>query len=265
VRFLNDGNAEADSPKNWFGLIDDAGGTTYSSRTFERTSGTSDVLKFQTTGAANPCARMYANGKILWGDCTSSVDTNLYRNSADQLKTDDKFVCSSFETSGLATVAGIASSAKINVTRGLYTNESLGSAVSGDSYDRFVIRTDGKISSGSGAGVTDTHLERSSAGVWKVTSDITDGTYNFLKALSGSATWNPASLDDGAGETSSSVTVTGAALGDFCISSAPYDMQGIVATCYVDAADSAKIRIQNETGGTIDLASGTWRVRIIKQ
>jgi hypothetical protein len=42
-------------------------------------------------------------------------------------------------------------------------------------------------------------------------------------------------------------------------------MQGIVATCYVDAADSAKIRIQNETGGTIDLASGTWRVRIIKQ
>jgi len=32
---------------------------------------------------------------------------------------------------------------------------------------------------------------------------------------------------------------------------------------YVSAADTVTIRLQNETGGTIDLASGTWKVIII--
>ena len=45
---------------------------------------------------------------------------------------------------------------------------------------------------------------------------------------------------------------------------APYDLQGITVTAYVSAIDVVKIRIQNETGGVIDLASGTWRVRVVK-
>ena len=80
----------------------------------------------------------------------------------------------------------------------------------------------------------------------------------------GSATWDPGNLADGAGETSASVAVTGAALGDFAIASAPYDLQGITCTAYVDATDSVRIRLQNETGGPINLASGTWRVRVFK-
>ena len=89
--------------------------------------------------------------------------------------------------------------------------------------------------------------------------------YNsWVQYLEGSATWNPGSLSDGAGETSSSITVTGAALGDFAICSAPYDLQGISCNAYVDAANSVKIRLQNETGSTIDLASGTWKVKVIK-
>lgn len=81
--------------------------------------------------------------------------------------------------------------------------------------------------------------------------------------ISGSVVWDPASLIDGAGETSPAITATGAALGDFVLASAPYDLQGITATAYVSAANTVRVRLQNETAGTIDLASGTWLVRVI--
>jgi hypothetical protein len=78
-----------------------------------------------------------------------------------------------------------------------------------------------------------------------------------------SFTWNPGDLADGAGETSSSITATGAVLGDLVLVSAPYDLQGITCSGYVDAADSVKIRIQNETAGAnINLASGSWKIRV---
>lgn len=76
--------------------------------------------------------------------------------------------------------------------------------------------------------------------------------------------YNPGSLVDGAGETKS-VTVTGASLGDFVLVSAPYDLQDITVTGYVQAADTVEIRIQNESGLTVDLASGLWRIIVIKK
>ena len=60
------------------------------------------------------------------------------------------------------------------------------------------------------------------------------------------------------------MTVTGAALGDFARVAAPYDLQGIVATAYVNAANTAVVRLQNLTGGSVTLASGTWRARVTK-
>lgn len=96
-------------------------------------------------------------------------------------------------------------------------------------------------------------------------ADGTNGKgWRNLKYLTGSTTWNPGSLVDGAGETSSAITVTGAAFGDYVIVAAPYDLQGITATAYVSAANTVRIRIQNETGSTIDLASGSWTVRVLK-
>jgi hypothetical protein len=93
------------------------------------------------------------------------------------------------------------------------------------------------------------------------------GTYGSmgLALLAGSGTWNPGNLVDGAGETSPSFTVTGAALGDFARAAAPYDLQGVTCNAYVDAANSVKVRLQNETGGAVDLASGTWKIRVEKQ
>lgn len=82
--------------------------------------------------------------------------------------------------------------------------------------------------------------------------------------LSGSATFDAASLADGAGETTT-VTVTGAALGDFVLVSHGVDLQGITVTGYVSATNTVSVRFQNESGGTLDLASSTLRARVIPQ
>jgi len=92
--------------------------------------------------------------------------------------------------------------------------------------------------------------------------DLSNSTL-FTDVLNATATIDPASLADGAGATST-VTVTGAALGDFVMVSAPYDLSGISVTAYISAADTVSIRIQNESGGPLDLASGTWKVKVLK-
>ncbi len=82
--------------------------------------------------------------------------------------------------------------------------------------------------------------------------------------LSGSKTFDPSNLADGAGETTT-VTVTGAALGDFVEGvSFSNDLQGMTVTGYVSAANTVSVRFQNESGGALDLASGTLRVEVRK-
>lgn len=81
--------------------------------------------------------------------------------------------------------------------------------------------------------------------------------------VTGSATYDPPSLNDGDGATTT-VTVTGAALGDYADASFSLDLQGITVTAWVSAADTVSVRFQNETGGTINLGSGTLRARILK-
>lgn len=88
--------------------------------------------------------------------------------------------------------------------------------------------------------------------------------HNIIFKPTGSTTWNPGNLADGAGETKS-ITVTGASLGDYVIVAAPYDLQDCTVTGYVQAANKVEIRLQNESGGAKDLASGTWNVMVIRQ
>lgn len=82
--------------------------------------------------------------------------------------------------------------------------------------------------------------------------------------LTGSATYDPPSLVDGAGVTTT-VTVTGANLGDLAHVSFGLDLQGILMTAYVSSANTVSVRFQNETTGTLDLASSTLRVRVQRQ
>lgn len=80
----------------------------------------------------------------------------------------------------------------------------------------------------------------------------------------GSVTYDPPSLADGAGVTTT-LTVTGATPGDAVAGvSFANDLQGITVTGWVSAANTVSVRFQNETGGTIDLASGVLRARVLK-
>jgi hypothetical protein len=74
-------------------------------------------------------------------------------------------------------------------------------------------------------------------------------------------TVNPSSIAAGARGTTV-VTVPGSLLGDFVSFAAPYDttdMQ-ITAACFVNG--SVGLYMKNDTGGAIDLASGTWKFRL---
>lgn len=83
--------------------------------------------------------------------------------------------------------------------------------------------------------------------------------------LTGSATYDAANLVDGAGVTTT-VAVTGAAVGDYVVGvSFGVDLQGLSVTAYVSATNTVSVRIQNETGGAIDLASTTVRAVVMKQ
>ncbi|MEG3175848.1 hypothetical protein U1872_06370 [Sphingomonas sp. RB3P16] len=84
------------------------------------------------------------------------------------------------------------------------------------------------------------------------------------KLLFGSATYDAPSLVDGAG-VSTTVAVPGAALGDFVTAvSLAVDLQGIMIAGYVSAANTVTVRLQNESGATVDLASTMLRVIVRK-
>ena len=78
------------------------------------------------------------------------------------------------------------------------------------------------------------------------------------------ATLNADSLVDGAGD-ADTVAVPGVALGDMVLSaSLAVDVAGLIVEAYVSAADTVSIRFQNETGGTVDLASATLRLVVVR-
>src|SRR5690606_16307577 len=81
--------------------------------------------------------------------------------------------------------------------------------------------------------------------------------------LAGSATWDPPSLASGAQQTTT-VTVTGAALGDYVECSFSLDLAGTTLRAYVSAANTVTVVHRNDTGGAVDLGSGTLRVRVRK-
>jgi len=78
------------------------------------------------------------------------------------------------------------------------------------------------------------------------------------------ATLDAGSLVDGAGETDT-VAVPGVKLGDMVIGcSFAVDEAGLSVTAYVSATSVVSIRVQNESGGTVDLASCKIRLVVVR-
>lgn len=106
--------------------------------------------------------------------------------------------------------------------------------------------------------------------IWNAASGTVAGGFQILGSnpravgvLAGFATYDPPNLADGAG-TTTTITVTGAALGDIAVPSFSLDTQGITVTAWVSSANTVSVRFQNESGGALDLASGTLRARVQK-
>lgn len=83
--------------------------------------------------------------------------------------------------------------------------------------------------------------------------------------IQGSEVWNPASIANGAKEVFSMTSVTGAAVGDFVMASFSNALQGMSLTAEVSATNTVAATLMNNTGGALDLASGTLTVRVEKK
>jgi hypothetical protein len=86
----------------------------------------------------------------------------------------------------------------------------------------------------------------------------------FSDTWSVTATLDASSLGDGVGETNT-IAVPGVRLGDIVMNvSLGVDVSGISITPYVSASNVVSIRFQNESGGTLDLASTTVKCIVVR-
>lgn len=84
-----------------------------------------------------------------------------------------------------------------------------------------------------------------------------DATGYVAPALTASATWNAGSLDIGERE-ASTVTVNGAALGDYVMVSHSVDVSDLTISAQVTAADTVTILLANAAGDTVITGGSTW-------
>jgi hypothetical protein len=98
-------------------------------------------------------------------------------------------------------------------------------------------------------------------------TNITGNSIVNQPSLTASSTWDPGSLGNGVAA-NTTITVTNAAVGDTVLathSSVETAATSWILTGYVSAANTVRVVLLNVTGGTVDLASGTLRVRVFKK
>ena len=76
--------------------------------------------------------------------------------------------------------------------------------------------------------------------------------------------WNPGSIADG-DEEAKEITIEGAALTDFALASFSLDITDLTLDAQVTAKDTITCVLANNTGGAINLKSGTLYVMVIKR
>lgn len=93
------------------------------------------------------------------------------------------------------------------------------------------------------------------------TINTTLSTVFPARILTGSKTFDPPSIADKA-STTTTVTVTGAVLGNRALASFSLDTSGVSLEAQVTSANTATVIFSNLTGGAVDLASGTLAVSV---
>ena len=88
--------------------------------------------------------------------------------------------------------------------------------------------------------------------------------YRVLRFLNASDTWDPGSIADG-DEEAKEVAIEGAELTDYAFASFSLDVEDLQLSADVTAQDVVTCVLSNNTGGAIDLGSGTLHVRVWKR
>lgn len=83
-----------------------------------------------------------------------------------------------------------------------------------------------------------------------------------MSGFEASTTWDPGAILDG-NEEAKEVTVPGAKLGDFAMCSFSLDVTDLALRADVTAANTVTVVLGNWTGGSLNLGSGTLRVKVI--
>lgn len=87
--------------------------------------------------------------------------------------------------------------------------------------------------------------------------------YGNIGWLSNTATWDPPSIANNA-SAATTLSVPGAVVGDMVNVSFSLALGGLSLTAQVSAADTVEVRLTNNTGLAVDLASGTIRAQVFK-
>jgi len=119
------------------------------------------------------------------------------------------------------------------------------------------------INFSSGTGSTTFYLDG-----WSITfgnaggsSFFTPNANEFVR-YTGQATWNPGTISNGT-FVAKDFTVLGATLGMSATAGAGVDVVDCLVSATVTAANTVTVVIQNETGGSVTLASSTWYVSAV--
>lgn len=139
----------------------------------ERAAGGASAFLMRVTGDTQDRFALTVDGVLNWGPGGAVArDTNLYRQAASILRTDDTFEADSFAImGGTGQVSARASTAAGNI--------SWASRISTDTVDRFEILADGTHKWGAGGAAaldTNTNLYRSAANVLKTDGWFISGT-----------------------------------------------------------------------------------------
>ena len=149
---------------------------------FRRSGATLNLVEGDVSSDTNDRVVIRADGRITWGSGSAAGDTNLYRTSANKLKTDDDLAvgggnieigadCEIYRDSANALrtpdsfriEGGARFDAEVDIYGSADTDEILEVYVDGDTDPRFASNAAGNLEWGTGASSADTNLDRSGA------------------------------------------------------------------------------------------------------
>lgn len=214
-----------------------------------------NIVRFATNTAGTVGIRMEGSGTAV------TAEHNSVRNAATGIR--------------LTTGASSSTMAEAQIVRNTIegaTNGIIFDAFSGCTLDRPIIEhnvvtdgTYGLLYNGSAGTVTsakirfnDTSRASTPVSGSMGTTPVVEGNVGYL---TGTATWNPGSIANGASE-ATTLTVAGAALGNSVQASFSLALAGLALAAQVSATDTVEVRLLNNSGGSVDLGSGTIRVRV---